>query len=192
MERKTELIRTFIAVPFTLPGELAEQIVAWKQQFRDEHIRWVASGNAHLTLQFLGDIDSDQVEAVGTQLREHLGEEHARTLPCRGLGVFGLTGAPRVLWAGLEDETFLRGLHMRVKAATGEVLATSDTKPFRPHLTLARIKHMHDPARLMRKVQEFHETLFGDVCADQVFLYKSQLQPGGAKYTPLVQVRLGT
>jgi 2'-5' RNA ligase len=96
-------------------------------------LRLVPSEQLHLTLHFIGEA---RIDPVVTALSSVVGS--SLTLVIEGAGKFSLSGKPTVLWAGVRANTALSELH----AALGNALAAGgfslETRPYSPHLTLAR------------------------------------------------------
>ena len=65
-----------------------------------------------------------------------------------------------------------------------------DLKKFRPHLTIARIKHISNPNKLKNIINKYKEMLFQKVYVNEVILYESKLKPQGAIYSKLHSFKL--
>ncbi len=113
---------------------------------------WVAPENLHATLRFLGDIDEAQLERATAAAREVARRLQPFGLTLEALGTFPSRGAPRVLWVGVADG-------VQVLTTCAEALNTQldtaglpgDGRPFRPHVTLARLKHQNVRCRQRRR-----------------------------------------
>lgn len=151
-------------------------------------LRWVRSRGIHLTLRFLGETAAARLPAIS----EAIAETAARTPPLQlrvgGLGVFGGARA-RVVWVGLEGDT---GALTRCAMELNEALAAaglpSQESDFRPHLTLARVpqRAAGDARRAVRAaVAEVPVSVPVDFRADAIHLIRSDLGPGGARYTTI-------
>jgi RNA 2',3'-cyclic 3'-phosphodiesterase len=102
-------------------------------------LRWLPEEHLHLTLSFLGDVES-QVE---DQLREALGRVRVPSffLQLRSVSVFESRGLPTVVWVGVgKGHPHLFELHRRIQNAVLNVGLEPDLKPFHPHVTVARAK----------------------------------------------------
>lgn len=98
--------------------------------------KWVEPEDMHLTLRFAGDIDNQ----VARELRFALEAIDERAFPLRvsGLGAFG-GNQPRTLWAGVEACDALDALVRANQRAARNAGIASETKPFKAHITLARL-----------------------------------------------------
>src|SRR5271154_3617190 len=100
--------------------------------------RWVAPGNFHLTLRFIGEIGED----VATDVDEALADIRARrfTLQLAGTGVFG-GNKPHTLWVGAERDPQLARLRDKIELALIRVGLEPEVRKFAPHVTLARLRN---------------------------------------------------
>ena len=137
-----EQLRLFVAA--TLPAEARDAIARVIQGLRAADltgVRLVDPDGVHLTLKFLGNVDSSRVPAL-TGALDAVGEGAAPfALHLRGVGVFPDRRSPRVLWAGVSGDTeVLAALARRVDDACANVGFAREQRPFSPHLTLARLR----------------------------------------------------
>jgi 2'-5' RNA ligase len=170
-------MRLFVA--FDLPDPIKDKLVA----LRDNGLpgaRWTTRQQWHVTLHFIGERASDE------PFREALANVSAASfeMTLKSVGTFPLKGKPRVLWAGIEAPQALQTLYQSV----GDALKTSDyepeTRPYNPHLTIARFKGQTPNRDEMQVYFEQHESFQTDSFPISDFtLYKSELRPSGAVYT---------
>ena len=185
-------MRLFIAVDLGEPvhTRLAEQLVRLKPLA--PRARWVQAGSLHVTLVFLGETADELVPRVGELVTEVARRHPQLVLRVGGGGAFGSSKRPRVLWTDLQGDVGLLGA---VKADLERVLAEVGHRPeerdFHPHLTLARAREPGGDRELASCVTALAGMDFGQVRVDRLILYRSELSPGGARYTPLVQPLLG-
>src|SRR5207245_8854536 len=83
-------------------------------------VRWVAKGNLHFTLKFLGQIDDARIEPIGRALELAVRPFPRFTINAKGLGVFSNVKRPQVLWVGLEGRDLIP-LALRVQCALGRL-----------------------------------------------------------------------
>ena len=161
----------------------------------------------HLTLKFLGNIQptlTGQVFEAMTQASQRndsgsndsgSNNSAAFELSLSQLGVFPNPRRPRVLWAGIQgDLAILARLQVRVEEAAGRIGFAPEQRPFRPHLTLGRVREgVPPPARLQigRAVSEAKLEPSPAWLVDSVHLIQSDRRPEGATYTSLSSVLLG-
>ena len=109
------------------------------------------------------------------------------------IGAFPNFRRPRVVWMGVSPEPKLELLHHDVEAAAAKLGFEMDGRPFRPHLTLARVKPRSTEAEILRALAraakhiEFTEELF----VESIDLMQSDLSSAGARYRVLASAPLG-
>ncbi len=146
----------------------------------ESDLRWPAPESWHVTLQFLGQTDDERARCVV----EKLGTVRADRVPVRieGMGVFERAG---VFWAGVALTKELLALQQKVVAATRGCGFVPEDRPYRPHITLARVKGRAG-GRALAPLQKFVEKNRMDVQAEFVagefVLYESFPGREGARY----------
>jgi 2'-5' RNA ligase len=156
-------------------------------------LRWANPAGIHLTLAFLGEIDDELLALAEVGARAAAAQVRPFSYRLSGLGVFGSTQQPRVVWMGVEEPTGrMSRLHSLLARELVRRSFEVDTRPFSPHLTLARVKHAFSPAeerhlqRLLASTPASPESYRVGV----LHVMKSELLRGGAKYTPLAEIPL--
>lgn len=158
-------------------------------------VRWVRPEAMHLTVKFLGDVDSARLPAVETALAEAASGAQPLHLSLAGLGVFPHARRPQVIWAGVQgDVDKLQALQAALEAKTTALRFAPEGRAYKPHMTLGRVHGDLLPADLQRLLQHLaanqHEPL-GEFEADTLTLMRSDLRPAGPVYTRLFAARLG-
>lgn len=168
-------------------GEVIERL---RPAARD--IAWVAPGNLHLTLKFLGAVPEEQIEAVAGALRQASLEASPFEARIRGLGAFPSARRPRVVWAGVtEGAADMIELARRVDLALAALGFPRDERPFSPHVTLGRVREPGRNPALTAALGSAATREFGQMRVPSASLMRSELSPRGARYTELATVRLG-
>jgi len=189
-------VRCFVAV--AIPGAVRAALGDVQASLRDRlhGARWVRPEGIHLTLRFLGEIDETMRDSLGKSLRDPVKRcGPAFALRIGGVGTFPPRGRPRVLWIGLEspvdDPQALDRLAVLQSSLERTVHAAGlapETRPFHPHLTLARFDERGPRAEIAGSE--------GGVIAGQrlpvesVRLYRSTLSRSGATYDVLEEYPL--
>lgn len=177
-------MRLFVAI--NLPGEVKHEI--WKVteplRVRAYPVRWVAPDSIHLTLKFLGPVQSYRESAVVDALEHAVQGARRFILPLGGFGAFPSTEHPRVLWVGCEGVPSLEILQHRVELEMERVGFPLEGRPFRPHLTLARAHRGARAAEFRGLPQVLEELQFSaEVWVESADLMESHLTPDGARYS---------
>jgi 2'-5' RNA ligase len=151
-------------------------------------LKWVRPESMHLTLKFLGDVDPARVPEIEAALAAAAGAAPPFSLNARGIGVFPGMRKPRVLWMGLEGQLDrLAALQAAVESELARVGFPAEERPFKAHLTLARIKA---PLRIPLSealLSEAGEGESGPFPVERICLFRSELRPAGAVYTRLAE-----
>jgi 2'-5' RNA ligase len=189
--------RTFIAVHFS--DEVIANLTTILSQARrmigaQSAVRWVEPHNVHLTLQFLGNIDTSLVPVLVSELRGAFSDIQPFDVSLRGIGAFPAPARPRVIWIGIDSGV----LSLKTLQACVEVVTASpplgfipEKRTFRPHVTLGRVKQERRPVDLTKTLNQLHEAQAGTSRVDAVFLMKSDLKPTGPVYSVLDRFPLG-
>ena len=172
--------RLFIAVD--LPEEVRRRLGRLLSE-PPGGVKPVRPEQMHLTLHFLGDVADGAIAGLATALEAI--EQPGFTIDLAGGGCFPSPRRPNVLWVGVAVSEPLATLH----AALAEVLTEHgfaiETRPFAPHVTLARVSRRL-PAGW---VEEFLDTAAGfsmsAVPVAAFTLYASERTSTGARHTVL-------
>ncbi len=175
-------MRLFVAIPVS--GEVAEALSRLLDRWRSRSwpVKWARPEALHLTLKFLGQVSPERhsslVDAVGDAVRG----TPALAFSLAELGAFPGMSRARVLWAGLESEAALELLVHRIERAAAGLGFPLEGKPYRPHVTLGRVREgSHLPAEAIRALEEERLPAAGFL-SGEVLLYRSLTGPGGAHY----------
>ncbi len=181
-----QILRMFIAIPIPpLLGEWLHDIQAQLGSTTSD-VRWVKVANVHLTLRFLGDIASQQVQIIAGAMDRCLATRAPFRLAAGGVGVFPNLQRARVIWVGLDGDTNeLSAMQAELESALARIGFKREQRPFRPHLTIGRVRRRIAPRTLRTALQPLSKMASGAFWADRLVLYRSTLKPSGAAYTAL-------
>jgi len=182
-------MRTFVAAP------ISHEILAAARDFQQflrrggHNLRYVAPESMHFTLKFLGEISEEEAVRLGAALGALEDEVASFPVSVGNVGAFPNFRGPRVVWVGVDygAEDMIR-LADRVDEICSGIGLEGDRKPFRPHLTIARARDRRPGS--MNLPQRALESRFGEMTVDRVVVFRSDLGPRGAEYTPLTEVPL--
>lgn len=196
MADNSETLRTFIALPLPTEWTLAlEEVITELGAAISGGVRWVQPSGIHLTLKFLGSTDATLAPHILDGLRDNLrGAPGRPTLSLSGLGTFPNSRNPRVIWAGVQGDTeTLKDMHARTEALATGLGWAPERRPFRPHLTIGRVRDQASASQ-RRAIADAIATTRVPVLeswqANTVRLYRSELTPRGANYTNLGEVAI--
>jgi 2'-5' RNA ligase len=151
-------------------------------------IQWTSAANLHITTKFIGEWPEDRLPELQAKLAG-LPRRSAISVSIRNLGFFPNPRSPRVFWCGIEAPG-LAGLAAETDDATASLGIPRETRPFSPHLTLARIRDRVALDKLYSAIAGLPSVEFGHFEARRFFLYESQLRRGGSVYTKLAEFAL--
>jgi 2'-5' RNA ligase len=179
-------MRLFIALD--IPVEVRARLTEYMERARllATNARWARVEGLHVTLKFIGHVEDAVVEKIKAALTP------IKAMPFEvrfsGVGFFPNPKAGRVFWAGVDGGDHLPHLASSIDAALEKLGFPRETKPYHPHLTLARTSLR--PLRELKPLLDDPSSQFGTMTAREFFLYQSQPQKGGSKYTKLEGFRL--
>ncbi|MFO8031734.1 MAG: RNA 2',3'-cyclic phosphodiesterase [Desulfohalobiaceae bacterium] len=182
-------IRCFVGLelPQSYQEALEGIVMEWRHRLRSK-ISWTKKGNWHLTLCFLGEISQEQLQTVRDSLQQV--QMPAFQMQAKGGGFFPPGKRPRVIWAGVDiGSQECSRLAALIAQAVHPLGQDSGKQPFRPHLTLGRVKQAKedDWKGLLEYLQKLQWPEFnvGSFC-----LWQSTLKPTGPEYNLLQRFSL--
>ena len=185
-------IRSFLALD--PPEEVLREIGRIEERLRKlihGDIRWVRPESIHLTLKFFGDIPESDVANISAMAGKAAASVGTFEFALGGAGVFPDMKRPRVVWLGMTgDVARFVAFQKELERALAEIGYPREERPFRPHLTLARIKSaqgLTGLAEAFKKVEPNTERF----TATGLNLFKSDLTSQGAIYTRLAEYPFG-
>jgi 2'-5' RNA ligase len=188
---KSPRARLFVALD--LPDRVRSAIAAWGgEQLADPALRPVAEESLHITLAFLGYLPEKSIPRLAEIVAASGGP--APRIELGGPVPRPPRGRPR-LFALAADSPGTVALQARLEEMLVEArLYEPEKRPFWPHVTVARVRREERgskrPALVSRPPGKLPKDLLRPFDGVRITLYRSQLQPQGAQYTPLAQVEL--
>jgi len=185
-----EVIRAFIAI--NLSADVLERIeqvaLDLKKRMNSVPIRWVPTENIHLTLKFLGNVSTANLELLKDILGNVASNHHECDISVGGIGVFPKPHNPRVIWVGMEVPQELFNLQREIEIETARLGYSREHRPFSPHLTFGRVSRnasTEDVQIIAESLENYKVGFLGATRVRTVYLFRSDLKPEGAEYTPI-------
>ena len=208
----TDTLRTFIAIelPPDVRARVAQHITCLRHERPDVRASWSREDNLHLTLKFLGNVLVADIHKVSDAVARATKSAPSFELTFSGCGRFPPHGRPSVLWIGagsagkrgprpgspagvlvlpassaqLLSPPELDRLHNSIENELDTAGFPRESRPFRPHLTIARLRQSQGASQLadLHKSLEFAPIRF-DV--SEVVVFRSELLTQGAQHTAI-------
>lgn len=183
-------MRTFLALPISFTSKFEADYLRVKEKLDQEKIRWVDPSQLHLTLFFLGETTENQVSIIAEMIKEKLALFSSFELKLKGLGVFGASEKPTVLWTGVKPCDELLELQKIVAELIVSLGFTAERRAYIPHITLGRIRAISGKDMLRTLISDEQDSFTESMPMNRVVLYKSELTSSGAVYIPLSECLL--
>ncbi len=194
-------VRLFVGARVSVPTANAlsgaAETLARRARDAGAEIRWVAPVSYHVTLSFLGNTRIDALPAIRDALDVATRATPVIKWRTTRLGAFPSIDKPRVIWAGIEEQSGeLTALAKRVGAELARLGygdRSADQRPFHAHVTIGRVKEL--PAKLAslkEVVLPLAEQMFGDTRIDAITLFESETKSTGSIYREVYRAAFKT
>ncbi len=183
--------RIFFAVdlPESIKDKVNQFINVMKKKAKKNGIRWTRTENLHITLQFLAEFKTEHLDNLIANVRAEIeGIIAATTFRLGEIELLPSPFRPRVIVLGIENQENLAVLSKLIGHGIQATNYTVEDRPFRAHLTLGRIKHVHNPH--LKFLTEVGRPDVDEVMVDEVVLFRSDPQPDGSRYLVLERIDL--
>jgi 2'-5' RNA ligase len=155
-------------------------------------VKWTPPQNLHLTLAFLGDVETAKLASLSTVVHSVASGLAPFAVVWRGLGCFPTPVRPRIVWLGVDrggDE--LTNVHLSLCEALEKAGWRPDRK-FTPHATLARATPRgRGPGDLSGLAAEYSDWTAGESTTTEIHLMASEITSRGPVYSALARLRMG-
>jgi RNA 2',3'-cyclic 3'-phosphodiesterase len=182
--------RIFIAVKVEAGDTLLSMISSLKHGLNRENIKWTNPDNIHITLAFLGDTEDEMIKNISLMLKRKCEGSGEFRLIIKGSGVFKNPDDPRIIWSGIEPSENLLQLNAYIINGLKETGIRIESRPFKPHLTLGRIKSLKDKEILTTLISKYQNSKIQEVQVNEVILYESILLQTGPVYKEISKFNL--
>lgn len=179
------MVRTFVAID--LPEDMRDDMNKVRTILAEAKGRLtiVNPANLHITLKFLGEVDPGKIPAIIEALRATDIDPFEVTVEKATLNN---PRSPRIVWCDVTDSGEIALLARQVEDLLVPLGFPRENRPFRPHVTLARVRKPHQS--LIHQMHLMPSEPFGTFPVESIKLKKSTLTPHGSIYEDLVEVSL--
>jgi len=188
--------RIFLSLP--LPTDVVKELQQLQRELSaglgEGSVTWTRRDQMHLTLRFLGDVSPARVQEIERAVTAVCADVAPFSLRARQVGFFPNPRRPKIIWAGVDDAgNRLAPLHAAVSEAIRSIAPLSDEESdFRGHLTIGRIRRIDRKGikALAEAAERASSHCFGDWAANTIQIVRSELGPGGSRYTCVASIGL--
>jgi len=183
------LLRIFIAVDIP-DGEVKEKIREFQRAVAHTgaDLKLVEPENIHITLRFLGDVATDVIENLKTELDRI--QFHPFNITLKGVGVFPDYRRINVVWVGIDEGNIgIVDLYGKINRSLTRIGIPPDRRGLSPHLTVARVRSGRNREALSKTVAGLEGVEFGSIEVKSFHLKKSTLTPRGPIYQSLHEIK---
>ncbi|MES2177246.1 MAG: RNA 2',3'-cyclic phosphodiesterase [Gemmatimonadota bacterium] len=184
--------RLFLAIEFPSPLIAALDSAVEPLRALAPELAWVPLDKQHLTMKFLGDVRDAEVPRV-IAMAESVARMHRPfEIQLNGIGAFPNFKRARVVWLGVEQEARLELLHHDLEVAGEAEGFEIEGRPFRPHLTVARVRVPLDRERTRLFARAARRVNFSaSAVVSEIAVFESTLASRGARYRRIYAATLG-
>ena len=182
--------RVFCAVelPVAVRTRLEKHVAQLRRDVPDAAASWSRVENIHLTLKFFGNVEVKRIEKI-SEVAQRVAKQFSRFRISVGeTGVFPRPSRPQVLWIGVNDPSGqLSALQEKFETECAAEGFAKEDRAYHPHLTIARLRKPEGA----RDLADTHLQMQFDsieVNVEELVLFRSELSPKGARYTPISRV----
>ena len=172
-----------VELPENIRRRIEKHIERVRTAVPESQPSWTRVGNIHLTLKFFGNVEHTRVERIGEALSRAVKGFLRFDVSIAGAGAFPNTRQPRVLWIGVNDSSGqLKQLHESIDEECAKEGFEKESRAYRPHLTVARIRKPEGARALAEASQRFgFEPM--EMIVKELLLFRSELSSKGSRYT---------
>ena len=181
-------MRTFLAVAGDPDWIESVRRLSRDLQARSPKASWTRPESWHLTVRFLGEVSEDSAHRFAERLGPAASGLPGGDLPSAGPALF--PSLPRLRTIGVSfdahaSEALLGSVARAAEAAAREIGCAPETRPFRPHVTLARLRAPWPRSAAEEAAGAIRDWPFPPWRVAALVLYRSRLDPAGAVHSPI-------
>jgi len=184
----TKQHRIFLAI--NLPDKIKKRLSEFKKEWFDLPIRLTKTENLHITLIFIGYVDTEEVIDVCKLTKEAISKESIFEIKLNKICFGPLNKKPRMIWAVGDINNDLSRLKNNLEGNlfNSNKNITGYNRSFRPHIILAKIKQK-EWLKLLNK-PNIEKDISLSFLVDSVKIMESYLSRKGPEYTVLESIPL--
>jgi RNA 2',3'-cyclic 3'-phosphodiesterase len=182
--------KLFVGIKVSPDNYLMDFIYKIREDLSAEEIKWSKPTNFHITLKFIGDVDSIETQIIEDKLEKISNSYKSFELAISGLGIFRSITFPRVLYAGVDAADTVFKLNKDLNHIFADSLGLGIDNKFSPHVTLGRMKKFTNRDLLKSLLDENRNHELLRVKVSEIILFESLVKNESREYVPLSIYRL--
>lgn len=185
-------IRIFLAVK--IPKDLQDKVLEIQKQLKKQNpdVKWVEPENFHYNLKFFGHVTGSELNKIQQAVKKVIKKHEPFSIEIAGIGTFPSPTSPRVIWLGTKKGTNeITDLANELDDEFSKSGFEAESRPFRPHLTLGRIRSTQNKQNLIKKIRDIEHINIGAFEVNEVVIFQSKLSRAGPTYVEHSKFRLG-
>lgn len=176
--------RTFCAIELSqeIRDRLHDHVKRVREAVPEASASWTRAENVHLTLKFFGNVATKNLPLI-SDAASRVAKDYPRfQIMIGGTGVFPKPSRAQVLWIGVDNPS--GGLSELQQRLEDEFDFNKEIRPYRPHLTIARIRRPEGARRLAEThlQMSFKQT---PITVKEFVIFRSELSSKGSRYTAI-------
>ncbi len=186
----TTAIRAFVALPLAddaLGGCLAIQDELQSRSSRHDRTRWTRVEQMHVTVKFLGSVAAERIDDACQLVQETASGSSPFSCSMQRPDAFPTPRRARVIIIPLALVPGLDDLARTLEVGFSRLSVPQEKRTFSPHVTLGRLRRPEDVQSRIAGIEAPPVA----VAFERLVLFRSDREPSGARYTPIVSVALG-
>ena len=183
-----------IEIPSTTQDAIIKQTANLRQDYPKPDVRWVQTGNIHLTLKFLGDESPQNLKILARSLGFDAIKIEPFTISFSEMGIFPNARKPRIIWGGVSPPAILITVYNKIEEIASKLGHQPETRSFSPHITLGRIGNsfpMVNTKKMLMDFKSINLDCIDPLIISEIKIFKSDLKPGGPIYTSIHIIPFG-
>jgi len=182
-------MRSFVAIDFE--RDVKETLVSLQKEIKMHALsgRWKHEDNFHLTLKFLGEVETNKIKQIDDRLLKACSKFEAFSLCFSHLGCFQGQEFIRVLWLGLTGDTnALQVLQKTIEIELEDLGFASEKRDYTPHVTIAQDVVLTEDFENIKDLIKLYK--IPKIQVKSVYLFKSEQKGPKRIYTPISEYKL--
>ncbi|MGV8133659.1 MAG: RNA 2',3'-cyclic phosphodiesterase [Mangrovibacterium sp.] len=182
--------RIFLAIKINPEPELLDLFDLLRDELSGEQIKWVDEDQLHITLKFFGDTPDSTIKDISAAAKDCCLKYNSFSFDICSPGYFRKRQEPSVVFLQSAKTEGLNTLQSDLERRFAGLGIPKEERTFSPHLTLGRVKSVHDTSLFYDLMKQFPQRAVQTTPVRELTLFESILKSSGPEYTALEHFRL--